>query len=69
MVADDVNGKGLGSRLMESIMEVAREKGLAEMDGLVLASNAPMLKLVKSLGFTIKRYDEDSDFKLVSRAL
>ncbi len=33
VVADDFSGKGLGSRLMESIMDVAREKGLAEIDG------------------------------------
>ena len=39
VVADDFNGKGLGSRLMQSIMDVAREKGLTEIDGLVLANN------------------------------
>lgn len=69
VVADDVNGKGLGSRLMESIMEVAREKGLKEIVGLVLANNSDMLKLMKSLGFSVKRFAEDADFKLVSRAL
>jgi GNAT superfamily N-acetyltransferase len=56
VVADDFNGKGLGSRLMECIMDVAREKGLAEIDGLVLANNQPMLKLMRSLGFHIKAF-------------
>ncbi|MBK6850560.1 MAG: bifunctional acetate--CoA ligase family protein/GNAT family N-acetyltransferase [Burkholderiales bacterium] len=69
VVADDANGKGLGSRLMESIMDVAREKGLAEIEGLILANNAPMLKLMKSLGFAIKRYAEDPDFKLATHTL
>ncbi len=69
VVADDFNGKGLGSRLMESIMEVAREKGLTEIDGLVLANNADMLKLMKKLGFTVKPYADDPDFKLVTHAL
>jgi acetyltransferase len=69
VVDDSMNGKGLGSRLMESIMDVAREKGLTEMDGLVLTGNAGMLKLVKSLGFVVKRFDEDPDFRLVTRAL
>ncbi len=69
LVADDFNGKGLGSRLMESIRDVARDKGLAEIDGLVLANNAGMLKLMKSLGFAIKRFPEDPDFKLVTHAL
>lgn len=69
VVADDFSGKGLGSRLMLSIMDVAREKGLAEIDGLVLANNPGMLKLMKSLGFTVKPFPEDPDFKLVTHAL
>ncbi len=69
VVADDFNGKGLGSRLMEGIMEVAREKGLSEIEGLVLANNAGMLKLMRSLGYTVKPFAEDPDFKVVSHAL
>jgi len=69
VVADDFNGKGLGSRLMLSIMDVAREKGLSEIDGLVLANNPAMLKLMRSLGFSVKTYAEDPDFKLVTHAL
>ena len=69
VVADDFNGKGLGSRLMESIMDVARDKGLTEIDGLVLANNTAMLKLMKRLGFAVKRFPDDLDFKLVTHAL
>jgi acetyltransferase len=69
VVADDFSGKGLGSRLMLSIMDVAREKGLSEIDGLVLANNPSMLKLMRSLGFSIKTFAEDADFKLVTHAL
>jgi acetyltransferase len=69
VVADDFNGKGLGSRLMQSIMDVAREKGLTEIDGLVLAKNAGMLKLMRGLGFSVKPFDEDPDFKLVTHPL
>jgi acetyltransferase len=69
VVADDFSGKGLGSRLMESIMDVARDKGLAEIDGLVLAKNPGMLKLMKGLGFAVKPFPEDPDFKLVTHAL
>jgi acetyltransferase len=69
VVADDFNGKGLGSRLMMSIMEEARDKGLDEIEGLVLANNPGMLKLMKGLGFVIKPYPDDPDFKLVSHAL
>jgi len=69
VIADDFSGKGLGSRLMLSIMDVAREKGLTEMDGLVLANNPGMLRLMKNLGYTVKPFAEDPDFKLVTHAL
>ncbi|OGB30649.1 MAG: GNAT family N-acetyltransferase [Burkholderiales bacterium RIFCSPLOWO2_12_FULL_61_40] len=69
VVADDFKGKGLGSRLMLSIMDFAREKGLTEIEGLVLANNPTMLKLMRSLGFTVKTFVEDADFKLVSHVL
>jgi len=69
VVDDEVSGQGLGSRLMLSIMDVARHKGLTEIDGLVLTKNSAMLKLMKSLGFQIETYIDDPDFKLCSKAL
>ena len=69
VVADDFSGKGLGSRLMESIMEVARDKGLSEIEGLVLANNHSMLKLMRGLGYSEKIFAEDPDFKLVTHPL
>ncbi len=69
LVADDFNGKGIGSRLMLSIMEEARDKGLEEIQGLVLTHNANMLRLMRSLGFAIKTYPDDPDFKLVTSPL
>jgi acetyltransferase len=69
VVADDFGGRGLGSRLMLSIMDVAREKGLTEIEGLVLTNNPGMLKLMKSLGFSIKAFPDDPDFRLVTHSL
>ncbi len=69
VVADDFKGQGLGSRLMLSIMDFAREKGLTEIEGLVLANNPKMLKLMRSLGFAVKSFAEDPDFKLVTHLL
>ncbi|MBS0294559.1 MAG: bifunctional acetate--CoA ligase family protein/GNAT family N-acetyltransferase [Proteobacteria bacterium] len=69
LVADDFAGKGLGSRLMHSIMEVARDRGLAEIQGLVLANNPTMLKLMRRLGFEVRAFDEDPEFKLVVHQL
>ncbi|MDB5928642.1 MAG: GCN5-related N-acetyltransferase [Polaromonas sp.] len=69
VVADDFSGRGLGSRLMLSIMDVARDKGLSEIEGLVLTQNAPMLKLMRNLGFRVKPFAEDPDFRLVTHGL
>lgn len=69
VIADDFGGKGLGSRLMESIMEVARDKGLTEIEGLVLANNAGMIRLMRSLGYSVKPFAEDRDFVIVSHPL
>jgi acetyltransferase len=69
VVADDMTGRGLGSRLMQSIMHFAREQGLTEIEGVVLARNTGMLKLMKDLGFSIIPWAEDPDFKWVSMAL
>ncbi|MCA0240392.1 MAG: bifunctional acetate--CoA ligase family protein/GNAT family N-acetyltransferase [Proteobacteria bacterium] len=69
VVADDFKGQGLGSRLMLSIIDAARAKGLAEIDGLILANNTNMLRLMRSLGFTVGPFPEDPDFRLASLAL
>ena len=69
LVADDFNGRGIGSRLMESIMDVARDKGLSEIIGLVLTNNSGMLRLMRSLGFRIQAFPEDADFKLCTKTL
>ena len=55
--------------MMRSIMDVAREKGLSEIIGLVLANNTGMLRLMTSLGFKISTYEEDPDFKIVTHQL
>ncbi len=70
LVVDDAfGGQGLGERMMLAIMEVARDKGLREIDGLVLVRNAAMLKLMRRLGFTLGACADDPDFKLCSKTL
>ncbi|GJJ05095.1 acetyl CoA synthetase subunit alpha [Duganella rhizosphaerae] len=69
LVDDRYSGQGLGTRLMLGIMDVARDKGLSEIDGLVLCKNSGMLKLMTSLGFQIRPYEDDPDFRLCSKSL
>ena len=69
LVADEYKGQGLGSRLMRSIMDLARRQGLSEIMGLILTHNQPMLKLMVSLGFEVRPYAEDPDFRIATHAL
>ena len=54
---------------MECLMAVAREQGLKQLDGLVLVKNHAMLRLMRALGFSVQAFEDDEDFKLVSRTL
>lgn len=54
VVADAWHRKGIGSRLMTLLIEAAKARGLRVMEGQVLTENAPMLALVRRLGFTAK---------------
>jgi acetyltransferase len=52
VVGDAWQGKGLGYHLMQRLIAVARERGVKRLAGWVLRENAPMLRLVRELGFT-----------------
>jgi acetyltransferase len=69
VIADNMHGKGLGSKLMTVLMDAARERGLKIMQGEVLSQNNHMLKLMKNLGFTIETSKEDDSIKSVYKLL
>lgn len=66
-VADSWHGQGVGWQLMEALFAAAREAGMSSMEGEVLASNTPMLGLMKKLGFEIHPHPEESSLKWVVR--
>lgn len=51
VVADDWRRSGIAGLLMHALIDAARERGFATMEGLVLRSNRVMLRFVKALGF------------------
>lgn len=69
VVADKFTGKGLGHKLMLSLMDAARSKGLKTIEGEVLIENHNMLELMGHLGFTSKICEEDRHIVNVSKAL
>jgi len=58
LVHDDFQGRGLACKLLQFIIEQGRERGLDEIDGLVLSENTRMLSLARKLGFTRKLQGE-----------
>lgn len=69
VIADNMYGKGLGSKLMTVLMDAARERGLKVMQGEVMSQNSHMLKLMKNLDFTIETSKEDDSIKTVYKLL
>ena len=69
VVSDQWQHKAIGHKLMGSLMDAARNRGLKTMEGEVLASNHNMLKLVATLGFAVATSVEDAAIKRVTRSL
>ncbi len=68
-IADAMQGKGLGQKLMLSMMEAARLKGLRSIEGEVLSNNHNMLKLMSRIGFTAKVSHDEPSITKVSKTL
>jgi acetyltransferase len=58
VVSDRRQGQGLGWHLMHRLIDVARQRGVKRLMGLVLRENAAMLKMVAELGFTTRPTDD-----------
>jgi acetyltransferase len=69
VVADHWQGRGLGRLMMSRLIAIARERGLREMVGWVLADNAGMLGMMSKLGFAAASDAEDRRLKRVTLAL
>ncbi|MGF6273040.1 RimJ/RimL family protein N-acetyltransferase [Massilia sp. UYP11] len=65
-VVDDWQSLGLARRLLESLIAVARTRGLRRMEGFVLAANTPMRRLARRLGFADRGCDDDATLRVVS---
>jgi len=58
-VRSDLKGKGLGVMLMNKLIAYCRARGTREIVGEALPQNAPVIGLVKKLGFTVGPVDEE----------
>jgi len=68
-VSDEHRGQGIGSQLMDAMMEAARGHSVQVVEGEVLANNRRMLSLMQELGFSITTSSEDPSIRRVERWL
>jgi len=61
VVEPSVKGIGLASHLMQRLLDWARDVGVREVAGTVLADNHPMIAFVKHLGFAVHRVPDEAD--------
>ena len=69
VIADAWQKHGIGHKLLDLLIDVARTKGLDSMEGEVLKRNQNMLQLVSSQGFEVHPHEEDHDLKRVVKRL
>jgi acetyltransferase len=69
VVADDWQGVGLGTLLLEMLLESARDEGFKRAVGDVLRDNEAMLRLARASGFTVRHSPIDGTMFRVARSL
>ncbi|MFT5167154.1 MAG: acetyltransferase, partial [Saprospiraceae bacterium] len=62
LVGDQWQGKGLGNKFMDLIMEIAENRNIKKVYATVLNANATMLHMFRKRGFTIRQEDDDSSY-------
>ena len=68
-VRSDWHGRGVGYLLLTHLIDAARDHGIGELVGQVLRENQPMLRMCRSLGFTIAADPADATLVRVRKAL
>jgi acetate---CoA ligase (ADP-forming) len=54
-VAEDQQGRGLATRMLEQLAEIAAGRGITRFDAEVMSENRPMLRVFANAGFGVKR--------------
>jgi acetyltransferase len=66
-VRSDLKGRGIGTHLMERLLDYARERGIGEIFGDILAENAAMIALCRDFKFAIKPLAETAEILRATR--
>jgi acetyltransferase len=66
VVGDDWQRRGIATRLLQGLIDVARDRRLERMDGVVLRENRNMLALAESVGFRQELAVDDPELVLLT---
>jgi len=60
IVADPWQGLGLGTKMVDYMIEICKDRGLETIYGIILPDNHRAISLMKKMGFTIKYLDHST---------
>ncbi len=64
VVTDAWQNKGLGSKLVKKVVDIAEKKHLEKVYAVVIKENQPMIHVAKKLGFEVEAGDMDDEYAL-----
>ncbi len=69
VLADDWQGRGLGTALLRALVDAARAAGIRTLRDITLSTNLAMIGLARRLGFTIAHAPGDSTVSVLELAI
>jgi RimJ/RimL family protein N-acetyltransferase len=69
VVADQFQSQGIGRKLLNGLIQAARESGLRTLQGECFSDNQALLELCKGLGFVVSSHPDDASLAMVRLAL
>lgn len=57
IVADPWQGLGLGSKMMDFMIEICKDMGVGVLHASILSQNRPAIELMRKMGFTVENED------------
>lgn len=65
LISDQYQGQGLGTALLERLLQVARDQKLSRLVAEMLRDNLAMQTLLKRLGFRLSQLDDPDSVQAV----
>ena len=59
MVDEEYHGRGIATFLLNYMMEIAQERGIAGFQADVLLSNAPMIRVLEKVPYVLHKHVEE----------